>query len=540
MTDSTPQEALEQGRWSDAFEGYTREDRRRTLGPKELEHLALAAYLTANDEACATAWTRAHQGWVSAEEAGRAARCAFWHAAGLFFRGDIAPAMGWIARGARILEEDGGDHAEVGLHLVLTNLPVLYGGDPEAAIPTFTKAVEVAERHADADVTVIARLALGQALVLARPSSPDGMALLDEVMVAVTSGEVFPIAAGIAYCAVIASCRDCFDLRRAREWTKALSAWCEDQPDLVPFRGNCLVHRCEIMQLEGDWPTALAEAERACRQLSQPRQWDSLGAAQYQLAEIRRLRGDFEQAERAYRLANDAGRIPQPGMSLLHLAQGRTADAAAAIRLALAETRHAQNRPTLLAAAAEIFLASGDPAAARAAVDELAGIAGVVDTPYLRALAAYALGAVLLAESDAEGALAHLRRAVAAWHELNAPHDTARTRVLIARACRSLGDAAGAELELGAARAAFQELGARPDVERLSAEDGRPGAPGGLTARELEVLRHVAAGLTNRSIAEELVISEKTVARHLSNIFTKLDLTSRAAATAYAYEHKLV
>ena len=175
------------------------------------------------------------------------------------------------------------------------------------------------------------------------------------------------------------------------------------------------------------------------------------------------------------------------------------------------------------------------------AADELSGLAAALNQPYLRALAGQVTGALLLAEKDAQGALVSLRRAWRGWRELDAPYEAARSRVLIASACRALGDDDGAEMELDAAMAVFVGLGSAPDVvnaESLSRLPGR-GAPGGLTAREAEVLALVATGMTNRAIADQLVISEKTVASHLSHIFTKLSLPSRAAATAYAYQHGL-
>jgi tetratricopeptide (TPR) repeat protein len=143
------------------------------------------------------------------------------------------------------------------------------------------------------------------------------MALLDEAMVSVTADEVAPMLAGIAYCQVIDLCQAGFDLRRAREWTEALTRWCDSQPDMVPFRGNCHVHRCEIFQLHGAWTDALESARRACEWLAGPPTWDALGSAYYQLAEIQRLRGELEAAEASYRRASLAGRDPEPGMSLL-------------------------------------------------------------------------------------------------------------------------------------------------------------------------------------------------------------------------------
>jgi DNA-binding CsgD family transcriptional regulator len=502
----------------------------------DLERLAVAAYMIGRDAACEEAWIAAHHGWLRKGETERAARCAFWQALGLFFRGDLAPAMGWVARGDRLLEENRRDCVEEAWCQMLMALPRLFEGVAEAGT-SFVAAGEIAARFADVDACMFARLGRGYSLLL-EGRGAEGMPLLDEVMISVTAGEVAPMLAGIAYCQVIALCHAAFDLRRAREWTEALTHWCDAQPDMVPFRGNCLVHRCEIFQLQGAWAEALDSARRACQWLAGPPVWGALGSAYYQLAEIQRLRGELDEAEESYRRASLAGRDPEPGMALLRLAHSQTDRAVPAIRRALEESQDPVARSRLLPAYVEVMLEVRDVSAARAAADELAGIAAQLDAPYLNAVAAEASGGVLLAEGDPGAALGVLRGAQRTWRELEAPYQAARVRVLIAVACRELGDGAGAELEFEAARSVLEDLGARPDLERLGRLAGRS-MPGGLSRRESEVLMLVATGKSNRAIATELVIGEKTVARHVSNIFKKLGLSSRAEATAYAYKHGL-
>jgi DNA-binding NarL/FixJ family response regulator len=382
----------------------------------------------------------------------------------------------------------------------------------------------------------------GQALI-PQGRIREGLALLDEAMVAVTANELSPIVTGLIYCMVIHSCQQVYALERSREWTAALSTWCATQPEVV-FGGNCLVHRSEILQLNGAWPEALAEAQRAVEHLSRAADRVAAASAIYQEAEVHRLKGEFGDAEKAYRAASRGGRDPQPGLALLRLAQGRAATAVAQIRSALAAASDSDRlqRTRFLPAAVEILLAAGEREEARAASDELEGIAQALDTDVVHAMAAHARGAVALAEGDARGALEPLRRSLAGWQRVEAPYLAARIRALVGEVCRALGDAESAELEREAARSVFRELGAAPDLARLDG-GARPDSGAsrhGLTKRELQVLLLVASGKTNKAIAAQLFLSEKTVDRHVSNILTKLDVPSRAAATAFAYAHGML
>jgi DNA-binding CsgD family transcriptional regulator len=533
-------QAFDQRAWATAYAQLSAADREAPLEPDDRERQAIAAYLTGRDEACAEIWARAHHDLIERGEPDRAARCAFWLGMTLFDRGQSAPGMGWIARAKRLLDDHQRDCVERGYLLLPLAIGSAVQGKLAAACAVFEEAVAVGDRFDDADLRALGRQALGRVLTqLGRVE--EGVALLDEAMVAVTAGEVSPIAAGVVYCSVIDACHDIFDLRRAHEWTTALGRWCDSQPELVHYRGQCLVRRAEIMLLHGAWPEAIAEATRARERYANPPGQVGQGAALYQLAEIHRLRGQFAKAEEAYRLASQHGKKPEPGLALLRLAQGHLEAAAASIRRALDEARDRRARPRVLGPFVEIMLAAGDVTAARTAADDLSALAAEIDAPVLRALSAQATGAVRLAEGDPRSALDLLRGAWTTWRELDAPYEAARASVLIGLACRALGDHDSAEMEFDGARRTFQEMGAMPDLARLRerSKAALPKAAGGLSAREVQVLNLVATGKTNRTVAADLHISEKTVARHLSNIFNKLGVSTRAAATAYAYRHGL-
>lgn len=541
--------AFDRRAWDEAYARLVAADEAGSLAPDDLQRLAVSAFLTGRDDVAEDRWARAYQAFDEAGAVQAAARCAFWLGMVLITaRGAEARGSGWVARAQRLVHERAPrDCAERGYVLLPAALRALDVGDAEAAHAAFDQAAAIGDRFDEPDLVALARLGQAQALLRMGAEQP-GMQLLDEVMAGVDAARVSPITPGIVYCGVILACQQVFDVRRAQEWTASLTEWCADQPGLVPFRGQCLVHRSELARLRGDWAEAVAEADQACERLSIPPD-PAAAMAYYQRAELHRLQGEYAAAESAFEQAAALGHDPHPGLALLWLDQGRTQAAAAAVHRIIDQTsdpyprvsdeaRDPRPRAHLLGACVEVMLAVGDTPAAWAATTELTELAESLGTPLVQAVTAQARGAVLLADDQPGAAVRALEEARSGWLELQAPYEVARTRVLIARALRELGDDDTAALEHRAAAKVFDEVGATPDLQRLDAPAAHP--PSGLTARELEVVRLVVGGRTNREVAAELVISEKTVARHLHNVFTKLDLPNRSALTAFAYEHDLV
>lgn len=534
-------ECYRRQQWADAYQAFLLADRSTPLGVDDLERLGTCAFLIGRDPEHLQALERAHHAHLESGQRSRAARCAFWIGLRLLLRGELGPATGWLGRAKRLLDDEGVECVEHGYLLLPVAEQHLEAGDAGAAHAAGTCAAGIGARFGDADLRACAWHLQGRALLQQRRIG-EGLALLDEAMVAVTAGELSPVMTGLIYCSVIDSCQRFFALSRAREWTSALGRWCAGQPQLVAFTGKCLIHRAQILQLHGAWPDALDEAQRACERYAAGADQRPPAAAYYQQGEVHRLRGEYELAEAAYRDASRWGWEPQPGLALLRLAQGRRDAACAAIRRVVGNATDHSQRAKLLAAQVEIMLAAGELGEARSACRELQAIAEDLDAAALDAMAAHAAAAVRIADGDARAGLPLLRRALQVWQQVEAPYEAARVRLLLAVACRDVGDDDGAAFELDAARASFEQLGALPDLARVESLTARRPArsASGLTPRELQVLRLIAFGKTNKAIAAQLALSEKTVDRHVSNIFNKLNVATRAAATGYAYEHKLI
>ncbi|MBF4762735.1 DNA-binding response regulator [Nocardioides islandensis] len=532
-------DAFDKQAWRRAYDELSAAAVVEPLEVEDLERLASAAYLAGLSDESRSAWISAHEKCAHVGDVARAVRCAFWLAFGLLNAGDLARGGGWVDRAQRLLDDRKIDSVERGYLRYAAALRAAFSGDVRAGHEGFHAAAEIGVLFHDPELAALARIGEGRCLIwLDRVD--EGVALLDEGMVAIEANDVSAIAIGDAYCTAIEGCTELFDVRRAHTWTAALSRWVDGQPELMLYRGQCLIHRAEMLHLRGDWDAAADQIEEAYRRLADPVGQRSRGAAAYLKGDLHRLRGQDRAAEAQFQLASELGRDPQPGLALLRLATGKVDAAAASIRRAYQEAGDPMSRARLAAGYVEITLASGDVAAARSAADELGTVASMLGRPLPTVLHLQLLGAVLLAEDQPEPALSALRRALAGWRDLDAVYEAARTRMLIAAACRAMGDDDSAEMELAGAIPVFDRLNAVRDAAAARAGLHLAAPPSsGLTSREEEVLAQIAKGLTNRQIAERLVVSEKTVATHVGHILTKLGLPSRAAATAYAYEHDL-
>ncbi len=522
--------------WESTFQALTARDSHENLGPEDLEALGEAAWWLSRLPDCISARERSVAAYAAAGQARQAALVALRLFYTFSVRGESALASGWLRRATRLLE--GEPEGEAHGQLALAEARVARArGDSDGELSCARRAIALGDRFGDADLIALGRYIEGRLLVR-RGDVYDGMATLDEAMLSASQGELGPMATGQVYCNVIAACQELGDLRRAGEWTEALRGWCESQPASV-FPGLCRVHRAEVLRLRGAWEEAEREALQASEDL-----FETMPAfaseALYQLGEVRRQRGELDAAELTFKRASDLGREPQPGLALVRLAQGKTDAAAASVRRTLAQEANRLTRARLLSAQVEIAIASADVHAAREAAKELAEIASDYGSVALEAAAAFAQGRVELAAGEAPAALASLQRASELWHAADCPFEAAETRRAIGIACREVGDAEGAQLALSSALAVFEQLGAKIEAGRTAEHLSERPSVAGLTAREIEVLRLVAAGKSNREIAAELCLSINTVARHLSNIFCKIDVSSRTAATAFAYEHGLI
>ncbi|MBO6719721.1 MAG: helix-turn-helix transcriptional regulator [Rhizobiaceae bacterium] len=528
-------EAYRQGAWADAARLFQRADAESELEIDDLEALAWAAGVAADDTVMLAALERLYTLHAASDNHEQCARAAFWSGLRNIMIGEIGLGTGWLQRAARHAEKTAPDCVQRG-YLLLPQVRMNRDrGAYDAAIEMADKAITIGEQGGDPDLVALAGSLKGGALFrLGRID--EAYVPIDEAMLLANSRRLSPVVTGVVYCEIVASCCRVLEMVRAREWTAILTDWCRRNPQAKAFNGVCQVHRAEVLQLEGNWSEAFAEAERAGRGLRGTAEQSAMASAAYRRGEILRLRGAFDKSDAEYRLAGEIGIDPQPGLALLRLAQGRRTEAAAAIRRALETAGDMPRKTALLPAATEIFIACGDLDQAERICSEMSDIAALFGTEILARVADQGLGSLALARGEFGRAVGELTRAMRFWSEFGAPYLVARLRADIARGYAGLGDSEAAGRELDAAAKAFEELGAAPDLARI--EGIRPrsktAGTGALTERERQVLSMVAEGGTNREIADRLSLSPKTVNRHVENIFGKLGVSSRAAAVARA------
>lgn len=535
---ATAREAYGRRDWAVARDGFAAAREQGELSPDDCHAAAKSAWWLGRIDECLDDFEEAYRRFLAAGQSSRAAMSALLLGIHSKERGETVRGSAWLSRVRRMLADEP-DSAVHGYLLYIDIFAAMGAGELENALSYARRVEELGNKLGDPNVAALGILGQGRALVK-QGLVDDGLSLLDEAMLAAVSDQLDPTWAGAIYCHLMDVCQELLDLRRAVEWTMAATRQLDAHPEASTLPGICRVHRAQVLQAQGDWLRAEHEASRACQDMSHVHVLTA-AEAHYELGEIRRLKGDLPGAEESFKQAHRLGRDPQPGLALLRLTEGRVDVAVGSLRAALAgeRTNHLK-RARLCAAQVEVALAAGDLETAAGACAELESTAHAYGSSGLEATASHARGQVRLAEGVTSEALAALRAACRSWQDLDAPYHSARTRVLIAEAYRALGDASAAELELEAAHVVFQRLGATTDARYTAERAAGTPPPGGLSDREVEVLRLVSTGSSNREIAEELVISEKTVHRHLSNIFGKLELSSRTAAAAFAYEHGLV
>ena len=529
---------FERGEWVAAFERWSAVDP-DGLTADDLEAAASAAHLLGRLDDAVERYRRAFDARSDSGETAAAARCAFHLSMVLRTTGDHSTASAWLTRGERLAAELPEGSLESGYLTFSRMFTHLEHGRFGEALACAQEVTQTGLRHGDRGLVAVGLCSQGR-MAIYGGRVPDGLSLLDDSMLEVTNRAIPPVLLGHVYCTAIEGCQEVSDYRRVAEWTQQLHRWCVDQPGLVTFTGQCALHRAQVMRVRGAWAEALDELAAAMERYRLAGGSPAVGQAACERGDLLRLRGDLAGADAAYQLSAEHGHDPQPGSALLWLARGSAGAAVAAVRRLLTEAGPAVARSRLLPAAVDVLLAVHDTDAARQCATELDEIAGSFGSDVLAAAAASAWGSIELASGDPGGALPYLRKAHHAWARLEMPYETALSQATTGRALLAMGDTESARLALDSARHTFVTLGARPDVDAVDALTNRGSRPAGLSEREVEVLRLVASGRSNAQIAEELVVSDRTVARHLSNIFTKLEVGSRTAAAAFAFEHDLV
>jgi ATP/maltotriose-dependent transcriptional regulator MalT len=496
---------------------------------------AEAAWWLGRIDTCIAARELAYQRYYELCATREAGQCAVWLWEHHMISARPAIAGAWLRRARNALEGDT-ECAAYG-SLLLREAEVAHGpGDLTGGSARAAEVIDLARRLRSADLEAEALQTRGR-IRIDEGDVERGMADLDDAMLFAVEGRLRPFSTGKVYCSLISACEEVGDVDRAAEWTEATLRWAQQHPFAI-FPGICRVHRAMVLKRKGDLAEAEREAARACEELSRSHVGNS-AAAHSEVGDIRRRLGDLDAAEAAFARAQELNGRPCGALALVRLAQGRTEEAVATIAGCLRDNGHRLSRATLLPIQVHVSVAAGDLDAARAALIELTAIVDEYGGPLLRATLLSTRGRLELAEGN-PSATATLHEAVGAWDAMGVPYEVATARTLLGEALRIGGDEAAATEAFRAAAEVFDGIGARLDADLLTGAEAKPALPAGLTSREVEILLLIAGGLTNNEIASTLFLSAKTVSRHLSNIFTKIGVSSRAAATAFAFEHHLV
>ncbi|HEU0248938.1 MAG TPA: adenylate/guanylate cyclase domain-containing protein [Gaiellaceae bacterium] len=459
-------EAAARGSWREAYDLLVAADPAE-LAPQDLELIGEATSWTGPTERCIAARERAYRAYVATDDRRGAARLALALVRDhqLAHAGSVA--AGWSKRAERLLEQEP-ECPEHGYLARRQGLAAYAQGDLGEARQQLRRALELAQRFGDRDLEALTLHNQGSILI-GEGDVEEGWALIDEAAAAAAAGDLRPTATGQVYCWTISACRDLMELRRAGEWTARFEQWCERTSLPGGWRGDCRVHRAEVLRLQGRWTEAEEEAASACDDFREYNAAHGLGMAAYELGELQLRRGDLAGAEEAFRRALESGVEPQPGLALLRLAEGKPSVGLGELDRALAEVLDDRmERARLLPAYIELAVAAGHLDKARGGAEELASLAALFGSDALTATAAWASGIVLLAETDAASAVAPLREAVRRWHRLGAPYEAARARTALAEAYQAIADDDAAVLELEAARSIFERLGAAAATRRAT------------------------------------------------------------------------
>ncbi len=529
---------FERGEWASALDRWRGVDPESLRGD-DLTSAAEAANLLGRMRESVDLYRRAHERLLAAGDVEGAVRCAFHLSMIAGTTGDLSAAAGWVSRAERLVPALPQGSLAVGYVAFARMFGHLRTGRFEEAAACALEATECGRAHADRGLLAMGLGAQGR-LSIYGGRVRAGLSLLDESMVEASTPALAPVTVGHVYCTAIEGGQEVSDIGRVTEWTAVLHEWCERHPDLVVFTGQCSLHRGQILRARGAWSEALGELDAAIERYERAGYVDAVGQAAYERGELLRLRGDLDGADRSFRLCAERGFDPQPAMAELWLDRGEVAAATSAVRRVLAETVGDVARSRILPGAVRVLVAADDVEGARRAADELEVLSAGFGGDAMLAEAALAAGAALRAAGDPLGALPYLRKARRLAARADLPYVAARAGVAAGLALREAGDEESARHELATGHDALEAIGATADLRSLDAPPPGAELPAGLTAREVEVLRLVAAGLGNAAVAARLVLSERTVARHLSNIFTKLGVGSRTAAAAFAFEHDLV